>query len=87
MNCIPLVLLLFGLSSTLAQTNVTTPAENATQSSTSTQTSTSQTSTTQTTTQSTSTATTTTPPPTPPRPSKANRHLLQSKFLLIFFFF
>ncbi|CAM4621341.1 unnamed protein product [Leuciscus chuanchicus] len=63
MNCIPLVLLLFGLSSTLAQTNVTAlVTTNATQSLTSTQTST-----TQTMTQSTSTATTTTPPPPPPR--------------------
>lgn len=67
MNCIPFVLLLFGLSSTLAQ-----PTENATQSST-----------TQTTTQST----TTTPPTTPPRLSKANRHLLQSTFLFIYFLF
>ncbi|XP_056123004.1 PTTG1 interacting protein a [Rhinichthys klamathensis goyatoka] len=66
MNCIPLVLLLFGLSSTLAQTTAQINAtENATQSSTSTQSST-----TQTTTQSTSTATTTTPPPRPSCESK-----------------
>lgn len=59
MNCVPLVLLLFGLASTLEQ-----PISNATENITTT--------TTQSSTTATTTTTSKEPPTTSPRPSKAN---------------